>query len=218
MRGSKRGFTLAELLTVLVILGLVTSIMAAISAPLLNATTQMQAKGDSLNTDVQGMYRMQRDLRQSDANDVFVCTASGSSCAAPSGSLASTSVLAIVTDKSSSGGWGFSSNDGTSAWTGFMIYYLAANTSGANNLKMKFVADGTLGIKSSSTVTAAKAAVAAASAIASSDAETVAAGVQQLLVSAQPSSQTIGLKLQAQSTVSGRTNYSTFESDTYARN
>ena len=58
-----RGFTLAEMLTVIVIMGLFTTFAVAIIAPVVNAPNKEQAKIDTLQAAGRGLYQMQRDLR-----------------------------------------------------------------------------------------------------------------------------------------------------------
>lgn len=211
-----RGFSLVEARIVIAVIGLVTALIASVFGSVINSPAKLQSKGDTLNADVVGMYRLQRDIRATNVSDVYACTTSGTiTCSALTSTLTSANAIALVTNKTSgTGQWQFSSSDGTPAWTGFIVYLISTNASGGSDLMQKFEPDATL----STGVNSTKAAVAVTLAVAATDALTAAPNVTQLSVSANTSANSIGLKMFAKSTIGGRTNSTSFESDTFARN
>jgi prepilin-type N-terminal cleavage/methylation domain-containing protein len=114
-RRSKRGFTLAELLTVIVMVALFFTIAFAIINPITHAASQATAKLETVQTATQGFYVIQRDLRESDYNAVFLCDTTGG-CG-----TASDPVIAIATANDSSGH--IQLNSGAVQWTGFYVYW-----------------------------------------------------------------------------------------------
>lgn len=218
-----RGFSLVEALIVIAVIGLVTALIASVFGSVISSPAKLQSKGDTLNSDVVGMYRLQRDIRATNVNDVFTCNTTGTiTCNALSSSPTTVQAqgnpgaLAIVTNKTGGQGqWQFSATDGKPAWTGFVVYFLPSNLNPGDetDLKEKYEPSNL-----SAGVDSTKAAAAVMAAVAATDALTAAPNVTQLVVSANTSANTILLKMAATSTVHGRTNSTSFESDTFARN
>ncbi len=217
-RRSKRGFTLAEFLAVLGILAMISGFVAGIMGPMFAAPAKHQAKVDSLQTTARGLYRIQRDLRQSDAGGVFACDTSGATpvCSQPGG-MTTTRAIAVVSAQSN-GQANWSPANGQPQWKGFNVYWLMSNSSGSNDLREMFVADNTLGIGPSGLPNIAKAQQAVTAAMNSSNPTNATTNVLTMSIAVSPSANTVGFKYVAQSTVHGRTNRTSFESDTYARN
>jgi len=71
---SQRAFTLAEVLSVLFILGLVLSFVALIVGPLLRSQSETQAKVDTIQAAAMALYRVERDLRNTTITYVYACT------------------------------------------------------------------------------------------------------------------------------------------------
>jgi hypothetical protein len=212
-----RAFSALELLFATGILGIGISMALIITIPMFRAPNQMVAKVDSLDGAVTGMYRIQRDLRMSDVNGVWICSTGPVSCSRPATTYASTTALAVISPMSG-GAAQWSSSTGQAAWTGVQVYWLKTNSSGGSDLWQVFEAisglgTGTTGAQS---MTASQAQTAVTSALTSASAIIAAPNVTQLSVSAY--SQIIGLKFGAVVDRGGRINETSFESDTFARN
>lgn len=210
-----RGYTIAEVLTVAVIMGFVSSFVALIVGPLFAGLNAQGAKVDTLQAAAKAFYRIQRDLHQSNVSGVYVCTfATPTVCASPSTTgLANATVLAIITPKANgTGQLTWDSSQGQPAWQGFNVYWLAPDGSGAQALNYAFN-DPTGGALE--TVASADKAVNNALA---GQAQFLATSVTGLQVSQTVTTSTIGLKMFATATEGTSTNSTTFESDTETRN
>jgi prepilin-type N-terminal cleavage/methylation domain-containing protein len=210
----RRGFTIAEVLTVSVIMGFVSTFVALIVGPLFASINQQGAKVDTLQAAVRSFYRIQRDLHQSNVNGVFVCTyATPTVCSVPSqGALADATVIAIISAKAN--GTGQLSWDGTQGqpqWTGFNVYWLARDASGVMSLNYSFNNPG-----------GAQASIASADAAVNNALKAtpqfLATSVTGLQVNQNAPATRIGLKMFATSTEGKSTNETSFESDTMTRN
>src|SRR5579863_3675035 len=93
----RRGYTIVEVLSVTVVLGLVMTIIAAIIGPLLRSQNQTQAKVDTVQAAAIALYRVQRDLRNTSWSSVWACTTTGTpTCTQPTTSTA-TQALVVLT-------------------------------------------------------------------------------------------------------------------------
>lgn len=216
---------MAEMMTVIVIFALFSTFVVAIVGPLMAAPHQQQAKIDTLQTAVQGLYRLQRDLRMSDAYGVWVCTGTTMpACSQPPTLTPADEVVVISPLSTAQLTWNTS---GAVLWQGFNVYWLVPNDSASNDLKEAFVGAGCLGLgnplagagaSSLSQISPALLPVCIGNATASSSATVVAHNVYQLQLSVDAANSVVGLKMMAQSTVGGRTNRTSYESDIYTRN
>ena len=143
---SRRGFTLAELLSSIAILGLLSSFVVLLVAPMANAPNKAQAKMDTLNTATQGLYRFQRDLRMADPQGVWLCTSITSpACSKPSAGYTTTQVIVMVTPlQAGTSTLQYDSNPlsatvGLPLWSGVNVYWLSPNNSGTNTLMQGWV-------------------------------------------------------------------------------
>jgi hypothetical protein len=222
-KSRQRGTTMAELLTVTVVLGLLLSFAISLVAPVLSAPSKLQSKVDTLQSVTSGLYRLQRDIRTSDIGGDWACTSGATpTCTQSYSSLTSTPVLAVVTALSSSNVFTYNSTTGSSTvgepiWQGVMVYWVAASTSGGSNLKRAFVAFVTP-IQAPTMPTQAQVQTAVITALALSSAFVAVPHIGQLLVDFNSATHVIGLKLVTTGTEDGRTNETSYESDTYARN
>ena len=140
MNGSQRGFSLAEMLTVLVVVGLAMSVMA-FSIPLfLNGPVEAQSQVDNVEAAALALYKMQHDARPSDIQGIFACTTlpvpvCSTPAPGPSPSLATAVVLITA-----NGNGQFSMSGGSPNWQGYIVYYLTPNADGSSNeLRRAFV-------------------------------------------------------------------------------
>jgi type II secretory pathway pseudopilin PulG len=210
-----RGYTIAEVLTVAVIMGFVSAFVALIVGPLFKGVNEQGAKVDTLQAAAKAFYRIQRDLHQSNVSGVYVCTyPAPTTCTSPSSAgLANAAVIAIITPKA--GGTGqlaWDSALGQPAWQGFNVYWLAPDSYGVQSLNYTFN-DPTGG----ATETVASADKAVNNALGGKP-QFLATSVTALQLSQTATTSTIGLKMFATATESKSTNSTTFESDTETRN
>jgi prepilin-type N-terminal cleavage/methylation domain-containing protein len=223
---SCRGFTLVEMLTALVIVGVVLSMALAIAVPMFQAPQRQAAKLDTLQAASSGLYAMQDDLRKSDSHGIWACTTSPVVCARPGTASATTPALVIITPVSANQPapnnvavtW---DSSGAPAWTGVQVYWIAANPSGGTDLHQDFVPNGTLGSGSTgaqNNLTQTIAQQAVTTALAATGTRLAAPHASQLSVSVNSGTRVIGLILVAHSTEGARQNQTTFQSDTFARN
>jgi hypothetical protein len=127
-----RGFTIAEMLTVTVLFGLLLTTIAAVIPAVLRSPTQMQAQVDEVDAGALALYKVQRDARQGDINGVFNCTITPVvSCAQQSGGIAPTQAIAIAGDNGTTQFVHQNGQDsGETKWQGYVIYWLAPSAAG----------------------------------------------------------------------------------------
>lgn len=198
---------------VLVMMGLFTGFVALIFGPIISAPSKHQAKADTVLTAAQIMYRLQRDIRQSHPSGIWVCTNSSSPmCAQPTATPTSAPVLAVLTSRSSGNGQAqWDSNNGQPLWQGFNVYWLVPDGQGSNNLAYAFSPYSGGPINFTTVEGAVQSAL-------QNGGETVAHAVYDLQTSLDVPTSTAGLRIFSQSTVSGHTNETSYESDTVIRN
>ena len=63
-RSRQRGTTIAELLTTMVVFGLISMVVAAVIGPILRAPGQEQLKVDTMQAVTRAVYQVQRSIRQ----------------------------------------------------------------------------------------------------------------------------------------------------------
>jgi hypothetical protein len=219
----QRGTTMAELLTAIVVLGFLLSFSVSLVLPVLSAPNKLQSKVDTLQSVTSGLYRLQRDIRTSDIGGDWACTSGVTpTCTQSYSSLTSTPVLAVVTALSSSNVFTYNTTTGSSTvgepiWQGVMVYWVATSSSGGSNLNRAFVAFATP-IQAPAMPTQTQVQTAVITALALSSAFVAVPHIGQLLVDFTSADHVIGLKLVTTGTEHGRTNETSYESDTYARN
>lgn len=126
-----RGFTLAEILTVAVLFGMLLTTIAAVIPAVMRAPAQMQSQVDEVNAAALALYKVQRDARQSDVNGVFNCTTLPIVvCSQQVGAPAQTQAVAIAGNDSSQFFITGGQNSGQASWTGYTVYWLAPSASG----------------------------------------------------------------------------------------
>ncbi len=214
-----RGYSLAELLSGMFVFAIMSSFVVIILTPLMSAPNVQQAKIDTVQTGVQALYRLQRDIREGQVNGVYVCTYPASSVCAtpqPAPSLTSVQVVAILTPRlNGNGNVQWSSTSGSPTWQGFQVYWLVDDGSGNGTYNLEYAfspSQGTLpGAAASGADTAVNTALAGSSV-------TVAHNILSLSVDQNTTGKTIGVAISAQSTVDSKVNESTYEGDSLARN
>lgn len=124
-----RGFTIAETIVVALILGMMLTAIAGAMVPMFAAPDRAQAKSDSLGSAATGMYLIERDLRESDADGVFACVGQPAKCG--DGSLDVGDNAIVIPTALISGDLGarfvtipaMSPNAGYPEWQGFIVYW-----------------------------------------------------------------------------------------------
>ena len=126
MRGA-RGFTLAETIVSIFILGLMLSALAALAGPIIHAPAASSAKGDTIMSAAYGLDALERDLRQSDDAGVWACTvASVVTCTQPT-SLTVSPYVAVLTAYDSNGV--FQTDASGPIWQAYVVYSQPAGSS-----------------------------------------------------------------------------------------
>jgi type II secretory pathway pseudopilin PulG len=217
----ERAFTIAELLTVLVLFGLLLTTVAAVIPAVLRSPAQMQSQVDEVDAAALALYKVQRDTRQSDVGGVFNCTTAPIvTCAQQTGSNpVSTQAIAIAGDD---GGSQFVNQvNGQTKWQGYVVYWLAPSVTGiGTDLMRGFVLvpgqfptnpNGSPKFQASDAVNCVTSAIgAAAPSVAAQD-------VRQLLASVTLANGIVALQMVAGVNRGDKTSI-TLQGNTYARN
>lgn len=212
---AQRGYTIVELMSIVVVLGLVLTLVAAIIGPLLRSQNQTQAKVDTVQAAAMALYRLERELRNTELTSIYACTTSATPACTQPTALTSTPAIVVATAyQNGTGQFQFDPSSGKPNWQGATVYWV--DTSG--NLKVAFVSNATLGITTPDTpISATNAPIAVTSAM--TGGTTIARFVQQMsLQFPATSSNMLSVELQAQSTVSGALNETTYQTDVEPRN
>jgi prepilin-type N-terminal cleavage/methylation domain-containing protein len=142
MARRQRGFSVAEVLTVIVIVGLMMSVIAFSMPLFLRSSDEAQSQVDNVNTAALALYKMQHDVRPSNVYGVFTCnTAPIVSCnvTAP-GPTPLPTAQAVVMLTADQGGLFQIDSNGNPKWQGFFVYWLTPNADGSSNeLRRSFV-------------------------------------------------------------------------------
>jgi len=137
---SQRGFTLAEILTVLVIMGLMLCVVAFCVPLFLNGPQEAQSQVDNVESAALALYKMQHDTRPSTIKGVFACTTLPiPACSQPTPGPSMPPTLAVVIQTANGTGQ-FMLQNGNPNWQGFIVYWLTPNADGTSNeLRRAFV-------------------------------------------------------------------------------
>jgi prepilin-type N-terminal cleavage/methylation domain-containing protein len=138
MRG-QRGFSIAEVLTVLVIVGLALSVIAFAIPLILKGPTEAQSQVDNVQSAALALYKMQHDARPSTIKGVFSCSTTPMVfCSAPPPPLTQTQAVVLVTANGT--GQFMLDSKGNPNWSGYIVYWLTPNADGSSNeLRRAFV-------------------------------------------------------------------------------
>ncbi len=214
-RSTQRGNTIAELLSVVVVLGLIMSSIALIIGPLLRSQHQTQAKVDTVQAAAMALYRLERDIRNTSISSIWVCTTDASPACTQATTLSSlTTAGAIVMPSAYANGTGQFQlqGNGKPKWQGATVYWVDA----AGDLEVGFNAPSTYSIGNALTATDAQNAVLNVTA---SGGMHLARFTQKLALAVPSSSQNIVLlQLQARSTIGEASNETTYQTHLETRN
>jgi type II secretory pathway pseudopilin PulG len=214
---SARGFTIAEMLTVTVLFGLLLTTIAAVIPAVLRSPAQMQAQVDEVDAGALALYKVQRDARQGDVNGVFNCTTTPIVlCAQQVGfNPVNTQALAIAGDN---GTTQFVKNNGMTKWQGYVVYWLAPSAAGVGMDLMRAYEPNNFRFVNGLPVFDPLEATACASlAVAISSPSVAAPDVRQLMASVTPANGIIALQMIA-GVNRGDITGITLHGNTYARN
>lgn len=130
----QRGFTLAEMLTVLVIAGLAMSVIAFSIPLILRGPGEAQLQVDDVNSAALALYKMQHDARPSNIQGIFACSISPVMvCNAPAPGPSLPPAQAVVILSADRSGQFRIDGSGNPAWQGFVVYWLTLNADGTSN-------------------------------------------------------------------------------------
>lgn len=201
------------MLSTIFILGLIMSAIAFIIGPLLRSQDQTQAKVDTVQAAAMALYRVQRDLRNTDIGSVYACTTGASpACATPGPTLSSTAAIVLPTAYLS--GTGPFQLDAVTAkpyWQGATVYWVDA----IGNLNVAFDQPSTFAQDHLLNSVDAQNAV---SDVTARGGMQLARFVERLSLSAPAPGRTLTFQMQAQSTVNGALNETTYQTDIETRN
>ena len=203
-----RGFTLAETIVAIFIIGLMFSALAALAGPIINAPAATSAKSDTIMSAAYGLDTIERDIRQSDYVGIWACTKAVTvTCSQPTSSTVSPYV-AVLTAYDSNGL--FTSDSSGPTWQAFVVY---SQPTGSTIIYRTYE---TWGLPHGTYQDGAVAAVTAASALPSGT--TVAIPTAQSMSIAINQSNQIGLQLLAASSSGTASNSTLYSTTILARN
>ena len=212
-----RGHTIAEVLTVSVIMGMVSSFVVLIVGPLFAASSSQAAKVDTLQAAAKAFYRIQHDLHESTSTGVYICTyPAPTTCNPPSTTeLTSTSVIAIISLRHNGNGQVIFDSTGAPKYQGYDVYWLVPEADGTASLNYAFN-DPTAGSINPGFTQTADAAV--NNALAGQPTFLAQSITDLQLGNFSSTSRTIGLKMVSRSVEGTKKNETSYESDTATRN
>jgi hypothetical protein len=219
-----RGFTIAELLTVTVLFGLLLTTIAAVIPAVLRSPMQMQAQVDEVDAGALALYKVQRDARQGDVNGVFNCsTAPVVVCTQQTNPKPqNTQAIAIAGDDGTTqfvkAGQG--QNSGQTKWQGYVVYWLAPSAAGVGMDLMRAyeqISGGIGFINGLPNFTTSDATASVTLAILLSSPTVAAPDVRQLMASVTPANGMVALQMIA-GVNRGDITGITLQGNTYARN
>jgi len=124
---SSRGFTLAETIVSVFILGLMLSAVAALAGIIINAPAATSTKSDTVMSAAYGLEAIERDIRQSDKSGIWACTkATVVTCTQPT-SLTVSPYVAVLTAYDADGV--FHSDATGPTWQAYVVYSQPAGSS-----------------------------------------------------------------------------------------
>jgi hypothetical protein len=189
--------------------------------PILNAQSIEQSSTGEVQVVDAALYRLQRDVRQSDANGIFACTNANSTiaCTQASTYAAPTDAPALAVLTAESGGSGPTRWDSTGhpLWTGFKVYWLATGSDGADTLYLAFE-PASVSLAAEPSVLNSDAAQAVAAALAATTPDRVADDIVSLQTYADVTKDHVALRLTALTNQSNSSSQLSVQGDAYARN
>ena len=226
-----RGFSLTELIVGIVVLVLFLGIAYVALEPVIEYLGAAQAKTDTQGNAVSVMFKIERDLHESDARSVFYDSGGATALPTPPSAPVSVTVFAVATASSGTNGgacyppgpFQLDSN-GAPKWQGFEVFKLSGQQLNCvfENESMSALCLGS----DLPCAAAASAAITTAKGLASGSLPFYGTGIISLKLGAtggQNGAQTgivqyVNLQIQALSTVDGRTNVTSYTDQLQTRN
>lgn len=216
-----------EILTATFVAGIVMTMAVALIRPAVTAADAEQSQTELVHSIDDALYRIQRDIRQSDPNGIFVCETSAqqaTTCTLASSlpAVTSTNYLAILT--AHTGGDDLINWDGSGrpAWTGFDVYWLEPDANGSGNANGEMLrycfAPASIQPGTAPAILNADVVNAVASAVSSADAQTVARSVSEIDTVVKVSNDSVAVRLKGNTTDRSGNHPISVQADTYARN
>jgi prepilin-type N-terminal cleavage/methylation domain-containing protein len=223
-----RGFTLTEMIVGIAVLFLFLAIAYVALEPVIQYLGAAQAKTDTQGNAVAVLYKLERDIHESDARGVFYDNAGAQPLPTPPTAPVDVTVFAVATaDTGTNGGscyppGAFSlKSNGNPDWQGFKVFILSdqqLNCIFENESMSACVTD----IPCQSVATLA---IASAKAVAGTSQPFYGAGIVDIKIGAAGGEgvetgivQYVNLQIQALSTVDGRTNVTSYTDKLQTRN
>jgi prepilin-type N-terminal cleavage/methylation domain-containing protein len=226
MMKRQRGFSIAEVLTVTVILGILMSAIVVVIPAMLHAPMQMQSQVDQVNTAALALYKIRRDFSEGDTSGIMGCnTTPVVTCSAVGAGLTSVQAMAVITADNPPGTFNVNQTTGYPAWQAFYIYWLQPDPSGqAFDLMRTWEPLPNLANDVTSlngvpqNVTAAMVIPLVTAAMAVSPAPVLTNYIEQINLGDNPGSSMINFELVAGTFSGGNLTQTNFAGNTYARN
>ena len=210
----QRGYTIAELGSVMFSMGLVLGAIALIIGPLLASQNRAQAKVDTVQAAAAALYRVERDLRNTNLGSVYSCTTGAAPvCATPPPSLTGTTAIVIVTAYRNGTGQFQLTSAGKPNWQGAAVYWVDA----AGDLTFGFDAPTSTGYQPGNLLSVADAQAAVAD-VTASGGKQLARWIQQMSIGVPGNGHQMSFQLQTRSTVGSASNETTYRTDLETRN
>jgi type II secretory pathway pseudopilin PulG len=214
-----------EVLTATFVGGIVMTMAVALIRPAVTAADAEQAQTELVHSIDNALYRIQRDIRQSDPNGIFVCSVSTqqtTACTLASSlpAVTSTTYLVILTAHTNGDDLINWDSSGRPAWTGFDVYWLQPDANGSGNgevLRYCF-AQASIQPGTAPVILNADVVNAVASAVSSASAVTVARSVSEIDTVVKVSNDSVAVRLKGTTTDRTGSQPISVQADTYARN
>jgi len=195
----------------------------ALIRPAVTAADAEQAQTELVHSIDNALYRIQRDIRQSDPNGIFVCSASvqqTTTCTLASSlpAVTATTYLAILTAHTNGDDLINWDRSGRPAWTGFDVYWLEPEANGNGEALRYCFASATIQPGTAPAILNADVVNAVASAVSSASAETVARSVSEIDTVVKVSNDSVAVRLRGTTTDRSGSQPISVQADTYARN
>jgi len=193
-------------------MALIMSAVALVIGPLMRSQSQTQAKVDTVQAADMALYRMERDLRNAGSSQVWACTTGATpNCQPPTATVTTTSAIVLASAYLNGTGPFQLLSTGKPKWQGATVYWVDA----AGNLDVAFNSPATF-IKGSnmSNLQAAQ----AVTNVQAAGGMQLARFVETLAIAESAGSPELTLQMQAQSTVNGALNETTYLTEVHARN
>jgi len=210
---SQRGYTIAELLSVTFVMALLMTAVALVVGPLMRSQSQTQAKVDTVQAADMALYRLERDLRNTNLGLIWSCSTGASpTCQTPPGALTTTAAIAVASAyQGGSGPFQIIASSGKPSWQGLTVYWVDSR----GNIDVAFDKPSGYTVGKNPSKSDAQNAV---SDVTAKGGVQLARFVETLAIGIPSVGHQVALQMQAQSTVNGAVNETTYRTDLETRN